>query len=607
PSADIDPGQAEEILGSFFEADWHNQISPHPRYAELFERRKDGRPFGEQDLRDLRMWFNLAWFASEFREGPVELVTGDRVTVHRFVEKGHGFTEADIQEMVEDQRRIMRAVVPIHRSLQEAGRIEVVTTPYFHPILPLLIDTDQATMDRPGARLPRRFSHPEDAREQVQRAIRDYEGRFGRKPDGMWPAEAAVSQETMRILGEAGVRWAVTDQGILARSGRWGYDVDDPGIALRPYRFPTDGSDMAIFFRDGKLSDRIAFQYGEGWQVEEAARDFVNRIKARAGDGGTGSGKSGAGPGDREALIVTVALDGENSWGGYADDGRPFLHALYRALESDPGIRTLTFGEFLDGSEPDGISAHPPGSLERVYELFTGSWVDEPGSDPGVDLGTWIGEEEENRAWDLLGRAREEVEARGGMEAVDASAAHALLAAEGSDWFWWFGQDQESKADSEFDELFRIHLHAVYVGLGLDPPDALRRYIVKQAVVWTFAAPVERVEEGDSLVVRTNCPGVLHWWRDGGDRRSVELKPGGGPGAGARRFQTTLGPLDEAGRDVHFRFECHHPRCRGRGPFCSPEERAVEVGSSVGIDAPAGSQGGDGDPQEGDAEGSGKK
>ena len=236
--------EEEEILGSFFDADWHNQISPHPRYQELFELRRDGGVFEEQDLRDLRMWYNLAWFGSEFRTGPVVLATGEEVDVHRFVEMGRGFTEEHLREMVDAQYRIMRAVVPIHRELQEAGRIEVVTTPYFHPILPLLIDTDSATLDRPGAGLPSRFAFPEDAREQVRRAVHDYERRFAGPPDGMWPSEEAVSEEAIRIMADEGIRWTITDQGVLARSGRWGYDVDDPAVSDRPYRLPTGAAEM---------------------------------------------------------------------------------------------------------------------------------------------------------------------------------------------------------------------------------------------------------------------------------------------------------------------------------------------------------------------------
>ena len=565
PSEALDPAAKDELLASFFDADWHNQIFPHPRYKELFERRQDGRPFDAQDLRDLRMWFNLAWFGSEFRAGPVELVTGERVTVYRFVEKGRGFDENEIREMVEDQYRIMRAVVPVHRSLQDAGRIEVTTTPFYHPILPLLIDSDAATLDRPGARLPERFAFPGDAREQVRRARVDYESRFGRPPDGMWPAEGAVSAEAVRLLGEAGARWAATDQGVLARSGRWGYRVDDPGVLLRPYRHESEGTEVALFFRHTGLSDRIGFDYQRWDDSGAASRDFVEAVKGLAGTSA------------HEAPIVTVALDGENAWGGYRDDGRPFLRALYASLDGDPEVRTVTFRDYLDGDPERGVPAHPATELERVHELFTGSWIDEMGSAPGVDLGTWAGEAEENRAWELLLRARREVERRGADSATHPAAVAALLAAEGSDWFWWFGEDQDSGDDAEFDELFRGHLRGVYAGLGLEPPVELASYIVRRPMVWTFAAPVERIRRGDTVVVRTNCPGVLRWSVDEGEPREVELTPAGGVMAGARRFHVSLGPFEAPAQELRFRFLCRHPGCSGEDRCCSPDERLVRI------------------------------
>lgn len=160
--------ERESILGSFFDAHWHNQIFPHPRYKQLFQQRLDGKPFSAADLRDVQMWFNLAWFGQEFRDGEVKLPTGETASVRRFVEKQQGFSQKDVESMVAEQYKILRAILPIHRQLQEAGQIEVSTTPFYHPILPLLVDTDQATIDRPGSSLPQRFAHPEDASAQVK-------------------------------------------------------------------------------------------------------------------------------------------------------------------------------------------------------------------------------------------------------------------------------------------------------------------------------------------------------------------------------------------------------------------------------------------------------
>jgi len=205
-------------------------------YGELFVKRREGRRFSTQDLRDLQMWSNLAWFGKEFREGEVELATGETASVRDLVAKGRGFTARDIEGMIAEQFKILRAVIPLHRALQDEGRIEVVTTPFAHPILPLIVDTDEATIDRPTAKHPARFHHPEDADAQVALAVRLYRDCFGASPEGMWPAEGAVSASTVPIYARNGVRWIASDEGVLSRSGRWGYDVGDPHVLCRPYR-----------------------------------------------------------------------------------------------------------------------------------------------------------------------------------------------------------------------------------------------------------------------------------------------------------------------------------------------------------------------------------
>jgi alpha-amylase/alpha-mannosidase (GH57 family) len=552
----------ERLLTTFFDADWHNQIFPHARYRELFLQRREGERFDGQDVLDLQMWFNLAWFGKEFREGEVALPNGEVASVRRFVERGNRFTKADVEAMVSEQYKILRAVVPMHRALQERGQLEVSTTPFSHPILPLLADTDRATIDRPGAEYPRRFAHPEDAEAQVRLAIDLYERHFGVRPRGMWPAEGAVAQFAIPFFARNEVRWIASDQGVLARSGRWGYRADEPDVLCQPYRAEERDQAVSIFFRDTALSDAIGFRYSSYADPAQAAAEFIREIRDRLAA--------------TDQRLLTIALDGENAWGAYRDDARPFLHALYGMLEADAAIRTVTFSEYLDGDAARGIRPHPLETQTRVFELFTGSWIDESGSAPGVDLGTWIGEPEETLAWDLLGSARDFLTRAGATPESAPAAFLALYMAEGSDWFWWLGDDQDSGRDEEFDDLFRTHLKNVYRSLGVEPPRDLDRHIVPHVATWTFVEPIKSVLQGDRLRILTNCPGLLHWQLDGGQLQSAPLVPVGGVMAGAHRHHITLGPL-HGSRVVRFRFQCTHPGCDCEDVCCFPTAQEVEI------------------------------
>jgi alpha-amylase/alpha-mannosidase (GH57 family) len=462
PAEALDASEQAELLATFFRADREHQIRPHARYAALLARRDSGGAFSTADFRDLQAWFSLAWFGPEFRNGSVRLVTGETASVRRFVEKAGGFTRGDLDDIVAEQQKLMRAVVPLHRELAARGDIELSTTPFYHPILPILIDSDTATLDG-ATRRPARFAHPEDAHAQIENAARYYEQLFGRRPRGMWPAEAAVSQAAVSIFAEHGLDWIATDGGVLAKSGRYGYRAEDPNVLCRPYRSGTSPRELALFFRERELSSRIGFSYHRYEDAKRAADDFIvyvhEVVLSRLSNG--------------EDHVLSVILDGENSWGAYADDGRAFLRALYARLVSDPAVTPTTFSHYLDGDAASGRAPHPVSHQERVYELFTGSWIDSAGSAEGVDLGTWLGHDEENRAWDLLGAARDALVAAGHSPVSNPDAFESLAAAEGSDWFWWFGEDQGHDWDPEIDALFRLHLARAYRAAGLAVPEEL--------------------------------------------------------------------------------------------------------------------------------------
>ncbi len=292
-------------------------------------------------------------------------------------------------------------------------RVELSVSPYYHPIVPLLCDFASAREAIPGLPLPAAPSLRAEAEVHVRRALEAGERRFGRRPEGMWPSEGSVSQEACDLFSACGVRWIATDEALGG----------GPGVRMR--------GGLKVAFRDAALSNLLSFTY-KSMAPEQAARDFVSRLEGRRGP-------------------VPVCLDGENPWEHYAGGGVPFLRALFRALSDHPTIRTVTMSEI-------GAS----GAIDRVP---AGSWIN-------ANFGVWIGHPEDRKAWEHLGRAYEDLKGTG-----SDLARECLLAAEGSDWFWWFGEDYASAQDAEFDALFRRHLMNAYRAAGRPWPEDLQRPI----------------------------------------------------------------------------------------------------------------------------------
>jgi alpha-amylase/alpha-mannosidase (GH57 family) len=447
PAAELTPDEARWMVANGFHAPYDQMIRPYPRYAELHAYRMGRREFGEGELRDLQVWHKLAWMDPDLLIGDQRLVA--------LIKKDRDYNEGDKAALRAVELELLKRVVPEYRAAGERGQVELATSPFYHPILPLLCDSDAHLRAHPEAARPHaRFQRPEDARLQIERAISFHEQMFGSRPKGLWPSEGSVSDEAVRLIGDAGLEWMATDEDILSRSLS---QPMRPELLYRPYRLGDHGP--VALFRDHGLSDRIGFHY-KSWDAAAAADDFVGRVRdagrrfaAGGDDHPTAPGPRGAGPGD---ATVTVILDGENAWEYYPGGGRPFLRALYGALERAGDIQTVTMAE---------AAAAPAQPLPSV---FPGSWIN-------ADFYIWIGHRDDHRAWDQLSAARAAFDAHAG--ALDAAARdralEEILIAEGSDWFWWYGDDHSSDHDADFDELFRRHLRNAYDALGIPAPEEL--------------------------------------------------------------------------------------------------------------------------------------
>jgi len=447
--------QAERahLVKESFSVDWALWVKPVPRYAELLAKRgtdlrsidllRVQESFSAQDLLDLEVHFILAWMGfTARREEPV---------VAELIRKERGFSERDKLELLDLSRRIAGKVVPRWRALAERGTVEISCSPLFHPILPLLVDSDAARRATPDLSLPPRFRHPEDAREQVRRGLARTAQDFGARPTGMWPSEGSVSPEVIGLLGEEGVRWCATDQGILERS-----ELAPPPARGPLHHAPWMCGDLAVFFRDRDLSDAVGFRYSRS-AARDAVSDLLGRIEAAGKD-----------------ATITVALDGENPWEHYPESGALFLRELYGRLGRGGIVPVLPRDEIAERK--------PAGRISRIH---SGSWIDS-------NYRIWIGHAEDNQAWTLLGQARaalEQARPRLLPEQLEKAWA-AALAAEGSDWFWWYGDDFTTDNAPEFDALFRRHVEQIFRHIGLLPPERLALPIISPSKDKTHPQPV---------------------------------------------------------------------------------------------------------------------
>lgn len=437
------------ILAHFFKANYATMIKPYKRFNELHKNKdKALQSFDDQDWLDLQVWSNLTWIDPIFRsENPIKSL----------FKKGRGFTEDDKKALLKFQQDIMARIIPKYKEVAQRGQVELSVTPYFHPILPLVYDTEIARQSVPQISLPEyRYNHPEDAEAQVLMAIDYFEKRFGFKPRGMWPSEGSVAEQIIPILAKAGIQWIATDEEILSlslgRGVRGGGDdsIISSGELYKPYKLQVNGAEINIFFRDHALSDLIGFVYSR-MDAEDAARDFINKLEAV---------DSNFKRNNQSECMVCVALDGENAWEYFPDDGRKFLEAFYAALTNHPTIKSATCSEILGNN----------GQPTPLKKLHPGSWINH-------DFGIWIGHYEDNKAWDLLFEAREKLsEHHNDSKIPDVDRKLALkeiYIAEGSDWCWWFGDEHNSPDNDRFDLLYRSHLINVYKLLGADVPPEL--------------------------------------------------------------------------------------------------------------------------------------
>ena len=435
------------IVDSCFKAHHEKMLSPFPHYQRLLQIYQLIQPLmktGEfhylsaQYKADLLMWYHLAWTGEGLRR--------ENKTIQALMQKGVLFTLEDRKTLLAVISETLISIVPRYQALLKRGQIEISTTPYHHPILPLLLDFNSTKDAMPHAPLPESTHYPDGANRatsHVKAAQVFHEKVFGENANGMWPAEGAVSLPALGLLARNGVQWAATGQAVLANSlKRVGVSVEHACDYLyQPYTVSNGEQSISCFFRDDSLSDKIGFEYAKLY-ASEAVKDFVESLEHI---------HQSPQFADKPA-VVSVILDGENAWEYYPYNGYYFLSELYAALVNHPDIEMTTFSDTLKMQARGQLPASKP-----LLEINAGSWV-------YGTFSTWIGEPAKNRAWDLLCDAKKVYnQCYAQLDAKQQVACEEQLAVcEGSDWFWWFGDYNNADSVQSFDRLYRLNLINLY-------------------------------------------------------------------------------------------------------------------------------------------------
>jgi alpha-amylase/alpha-mannosidase (GH57 family) len=473
PASNLNEGDRRRLVENFFKINWDTLVRPIPRYAELLAKRGASyqsarvdaiaRTFTEDDFRDLQLLYNLQWCGfSAFRRFPI---------LHEIKAKGRDFTEDDKRAVLDVHRQILAMVLPEYRAAQDRGQIELTTTPYFHPIMPLVYDTNIARRCQPNSPLPSPFSAPDDVRAHLRLAQELHEKTFGRRARGLWPSEGSIAPEIIPLLAEAGIEYFASDEGNLFKSLKhdpaWMHRAADHLELFQGWRVTTNGASVQALFRDRPLSDFIGF---------DAARNETSRAIDHLREHLLNIAK--ASPASR--AVTPLILDGENAWEAFPDGGETFLSSLYRMLTTTPELRLRRMGDYFDEF---------PAQAETTF-LHSGSWI-------RSDYDIWIGDPEENKAWEWLKETRNFLVERQNHGNVPQDRLQAawweIYAAEGSDWFWWYGPDFTIDTDLLFDELFRTHLQNVYRLLAIEPPGHLEVPICLPSTALNYSKPLNLI------------------------------------------------------------------------------------------------------------------
>ncbi len=452
------------ILKNFFMLHWDRLIKTSPRYSEILAKRQKYESklnwnemtkfFSDEEYLDLQVLFNLKWFGFMAREKYPFLKELD--------EKDRFFTVNEKEKMLEIQKEILAKIIPLYKRLYNEDKLELSFTPFYHPIFPLVYDTEISKRSEKNAPMPKQYSYPQDAIWHLKEGKKFAEEKMEKQINGMWPAEGSVSPEIIAPAMENNVKWLATDEGILFNSIGNSNKFE---VLYKPWEVRNNDSKVVAFFRDKYLSDLFGFSFSnmDANSATDVFLHYISEINKNSKE---------------ETPVVSIMLDGENAWESYPENGKYFLETLFSKISSCEQMETDTFSNVVLQNEKK--------DLPVVHNIHSGSWINS-------NYMIWIGNKEDNEAWEYLRTVRKFVEEEFAKTTVPTNVQKevlkAIYRAEGSDWFWWYGDSFSTENDYLFDRLFRRHLRQVYRLLNKTYPTFLDIPISKSKTKNTVIEP----------------------------------------------------------------------------------------------------------------------
>lgn len=430
----IDDNDLSTLNSYLFLSNEKNMILPLDRYYKLYLKYKSNnniKDFTNDEVLDSEVLFLLSWCG-------VYLRTNNDI-VKNLLQKGSYFTHNDKIELIDTLINFLPSILEYYKTLN------ISTTPYFHPITPLLLDINSAKEARFDSDIPHlKSSFKYFAEKNITDGINYFNKNFGRNPTGFWSSEGSVSQKTAELFSLNNLKWFATDEEILFKTLN---NRDKKNI----YKNYTINNNINIRFRDHFLSDAIGFEYSQK-NPKESAENFISHLKDIYNSCDFNP-------------LVNIILDGENAWEFYPNNGYNFFYELYTLLEKTSWIECVTMDDITNDKDIETVN---------LSHIESGSWIN-------GNFDIWIGSKEKNRAWELLDITKQEYDKQKDFlnQDIITLIEKEFMIALGSDWFWWYGDDHFTIQAKEFDELFRKHLINIYNYMNKNIPIEIITPIIK--------------------------------------------------------------------------------------------------------------------------------